>query len=51
MVKLSKQVREPAKSHIFYWLCKPKNVVIILVKYNNTVLVTILAKLDLSLRN
>ena len=53
MVKLSKQVKEPAKSHIstVWWLYKPKIVVTTLVKYNNTVLVTILTEPDLSLQN
>ena len=51
MVKLWKQVKEPAKSHIFSWLYKQKIVVTILVKYNNTVLVTVLTEPDLSLQN
>ena len=50
-MKLSKQVKEPAKSHIFQWLCKPQIVVTNLVKYSNTVLVTILAEPGLSLQN
>ena len=47
MVKLSKQVKEPAKSHIFWWLYKPRIVVTILVKCNDTVFVTILTEPDL----
>ena len=48
MVKLSKPVKEPTTSHIFYRLFKPKIVATILVKYNNTVLVTVLTEPDLS---
>ena len=39
------------KLSIFQWLCKPKIAVTILVKYSNTVLVTILTEPDVSLQN
>ena len=49
-MKLSKQVKEPAKSHILMAV-QAKIVVTILVRYNNTVLVTILTEPGLSLQN
>ena len=38
MVKLSKQVKKPAKSHIFSWLYKPKIISYCMSRNNNKLL-------------